>query len=222
MGISKKEFEYYITSVVSNIINIHAPQYFLEHLKFNHLGCPVEYQVIQNPETKTQDVHLTAGNKSVVIPFRFDGYPREKITKEDVIKNQLTPGVNFLIERLTDEYYPQFEDITWAEVISLDELREYVKCLVENLTNIRDPEKFDPSMVFRDGPKMVIDIEEGPSGIIARFDYLGTKWGLTVMPLTKISEITEEQVQKWFGPESGAVERITRHSYSLLQHSINK
>lgn len=209
-------------NVVSNIINIHSPQYFLEHLKFNHLGCPVEYRVIQNPETKTQNVHLTAGNKSAVIPFRFDGYPREKITQEDVIKNQMTPGVNFLIERLTDEYYPQFKDATWDEVIPQDTLRGYVEHLVKNLADIRNPEEFHSSMRFRDGPKMIISIEETDRGIYAHFNYLGTKWSLVVYPHIKGNEITEEQVQTWFGSESGAVERIIRHSNFLLQESINK
>jgi len=222
MSISKKEFEHCIMNVVSNIINIHAPKYFLEHLKFRHVGAPSEYRVIQNPETRTQDVHLTIGDKTAVIPFRFDGYPRENITKEDVRKHQLTPGVNFLIERLVDEYYPQFENATWPEIISKDNLRGYVTSLVRNLNKIRDPENFHTELRFRDGPKMIINIEEGEQAIIAHFDYLGTRWSIAVAPQIKISEITEEQVQKWFKPESYVVEGITRRCYNLLQDSFSK
>jgi hypothetical protein len=221
MSISKKDFEHCIMNVVLNIINIHAPQYFLEHLKFKHVGAPVEYRVIQNPQTQTQDVHLTIGDKTVAIPFRFDGYPRDKITKEDVEKNQLTPGVNFLMEKLTDEYYPQFEDAKWVEIISKDDLRGYVESLVKNLNNICNPELFHRELRFRDGPKMVISIEEGEQAIFAHFDYLGTKCSLAIAPLIKISDITEEQSKQWFSPETQAVEIITLRCYNLFQRSLN-
>lgn len=115
MPIDKKDFEYYITSVVCNIINIHIPKYFLETLVLRKYISQSQYQVIENLETKTQDVHLTINGQTVVIPFKFEGFPRSEITKEDVERSLLTPGINALIEKLVNEYQPYFSELEYIE-----------------------------------------------------------------------------------------------------------
>lgn len=105
-----------------------------------------------------------------------------------------------------------------SEVINKEDLRDYVKCLVSNLKNICDPEKFDPNMRFRDGPKMIIYIEEDRGKIIiAHFQYLNhyhIKFPL--FPKGKISEITDEDIKRFLRDETNVIEGITNNVYNLF------
>lgn len=104
-----------------------------------------------------------------------------------------------------------------SEIISRDDLRGYVKPLVCNLKTIRNPNEFHPSMRFRDGPKMIINIEEDGKIIIAHFQYLGHyNLKFPLFPKSKISEITDEDIKSLLDNEEVAINAITDKVYELF------
>lgn len=104
-----------------------------------------------------------------------------------------------------------------SEIISRDKVRGYVKGLVFSLKHIHDPTLFDPNMRFRDGPKMIINIEEDGKIIIAHFQYLGHyNLKFPLFPKSKISEITDEDIKSLLGNEEVAINAITDKVYELF------
>lgn len=104
-------------------------------------------------------------------------------------------------------------------MITEENLRGYIKCLVANLKNINKPDEFDPNMRFRDIPRMFITITEGKMFIEAEFEYLSNH---VTLPLSfganKFSEITDRGIDLFIGNEEATINGITRKVYRLLNN----
>lgn len=106
-------------------------------------------------------------------------------------------------------------------MVTEEDLKGYVECLVRNLKNINNPEKFHPEMVFRDGPKMAITIMEGKMFIEAEFNYIYHAKKATI-PLSfgsnKFAEIDQRGIDLFIQNEEATVNAITRRLYQLFNN----
>lgn len=106
-------------------------------------------------------------------------------------------------------------------MITEEDLKGYVKCLVSNLKDINNPEKFDPQMRFRDGPKMIITITEGEMFIQAEFNYIHHDKKAAI-PLSfgsnKFAEIDQRGIDLFIQNEEATVNMITRRLYRLFNN----